>query len=119
MDDTVGLNIKSQMALIISKCETVTEKVEKLTEYKEEVVQEIDNVIDSIRSGYTYCEKCKKWYKNRAWAIKTKQEGKIIPCSSLLSLQTEAEISYLNEKVIRRYLECPVGHEQPYQRLEN
>ena len=118
MDDTVGLNIKSQMTLIINQCETVTEKVEQLTKLKEKTIQEIDSVINDIRAGYIYCEKCGKWYKNRAWDVKvTKEPRKVLSCITLGFL-AEPDIAYAEKDVIVRRLECPVGHLQPYQTLD-
>ena len=106
------------MALIISECETVTEKVEQLTKFKEKTIQEIDDVINNIRSGYTYCEKCGKWYKNRAWDVKTvKEPRKVLSCATL-GLLAEPDIAYAEKDVIVRRLECPVGHLQPYQTLD-
>ena len=69
MDD-IRLSVKPQMALVVDKCETATEKIEELTKFKEKIVQEIDDTINNISSGYIYCEKCGKWYKNRAWEVK-------------------------------------------------
>ena len=118
MDDTVGLNIKSQMTLIIAKCETVTEKVEQLTKFKEKAIQEIDNVINDISAGYIYCEKCGKWYKNRAWEVKViKEPRKVLSCVTF-HMTKESDIAYAGKDIIVRRLECPVGHLQPYQSLD-
>lgn len=118
MNDTVGLDIKSQMTLIINQCETVTEKVEQLTKFKEKTIQEIDNVINDIRAGYIYCEKCGKWYKNRAWLVKTtKEPRKVLSCTTFCTGE-EPDIVYAEKDVIVHRLECPVGHLQPYQALD-
>lgn len=118
MDDTVGLNIKSQMTLIINQCETVTEKVEQLTKLKEKTIQEIDNVINNISSGYAYCEKCRKWYKNRAWSVRvTKEPRKVLSCTTFCTGE-EPDMVYAEKNVVVRKLECPVGHLQPYRALD-
>ena len=118
MDDAVDLNIKSQMTLIINQCETVTEKVEQLTKLKEKTIQEIDNVINDISAGYIYCEKCGKWYKNRAWDVKTtKEPRKVLSCTTFCTGE-EPDIVYAEKDVIVHRLECPVGHLQPYQTLD-
>ena len=118
MDDAVDLNIKSQMTLIINQCETVTEKVEQLTKLKEKTIQEIDNVINDISAGYIYCEKCGKWYKNRAWETKIiKEPRKILSCVAF-STGEEPDIVYAEKDIIVRRLECPVGHLQPYQTFD-
>lgn len=118
MDDTVDLNIKSQMTLIIAKCETVTEKVEQLTKFKEKTIQEIDDVINNISSGYTYCEKCQKWYKNKGWEVKIlKEPRKVLSGATFRSTAAEPDIVYAEKNIIVRKLECPVGHLQPYQAL--
>ena len=118
MDDAVDLNIKSQMTLIINQCETVTEKVEQLTKLKEKTIQEIDNVINDIRAGYIYCEKCGKWYKNRAWEVKViKEPRKVLSCVTF-HMTKESDIAYAGKDIIVRRLECPVGHLQPYQTFD-
>lgn len=117
MDD-IRLNIKSQMALVVDKCETTTEKIEELTKFKEKIVKEIDDTINNISSGYVYCEKCGKWYKNRAWEVKvTKEPRKVLSCATF-KLKTEPDIVYAEKDIIVRRLECPVGHLQPYQTLD-
>ena len=118
MNDAVDLNIKSQMTLIINQCETVTEKVEQLTKFKEKTIQEIDNVINDIRAGYIYCEKCGKWYKNRAWDVKvTKEPRKVLSCATFCTGE-EPDIVYAEKDVIVHRLECPVGHLQADRTLE-
>ncbi len=118
MDDTVGLNIKSQITLIINQCETVTEKVEQLTKLKEKTIQEIDDVINNISSGYAYCEKCRKWYKNRSWSVKvTKEPRKVLSCTTFCTGE-EPDMVYAKKDVVVLKLECPVGHLQPYQALD-
>ena len=118
MDDAVDLNIKSQMTLIINQCETVTEKVEQLTKLKEKTIQEIDNVINDVRAGYIYCEKCGKWYKNRAWDVKVTKEPRKILSRTTFCTGEEPDIVYAEKDVIVHRLECPVGHLQPYQTLD-
>ena len=118
MDDTVDLNIKSQMTLIINQCETVTEKVEQLTKLKEKTIQEIDNVINDIRAGYIYCEKCGKWYKNRAWFVKTTKEPRKVLSYVTFNTNEEPNIDYAEKDILIRRLECPVGHLQPYQTFD-
>ena len=118
MDNTADLNIKSQMELIINQCETVTEKVEQLTKLKEKTIQEIDDVINNISAGYIYCEKCGKWYKNRAWDVKTtKEPRKVLSCTTFCTGE-EPDIVYAEKDVIVHRLECPVGHLQPYRTLD-
>ena len=73
MDDA-KLSVKSQMELVVDKCEKKKKKIEELTKFKEKIVQEIDDTINNISAGYIYCEKCGKWYKNRAWEVKVKKE---------------------------------------------
>lgn len=117
MDDT-GLNIKSQMALIIAECETVTEKVEQLTKFKEKTIQEIDDTINNISTGYVYCGKCGKWYKNRAWEVKTVKKPRKVLSYVTFSTGEGPNIDYAEKDIIVRRLECPVGHLQPYQSLD-
>ena len=117
MDDT-ELKVKLQAMKIVEKCETVTEKIEELTKLKEKIAQEIDNVINDIRAGYIYCEKCGKWYKNRAWLVKTTKESrKVLSCTTFCTGE-EPDIVYAEKDVIVHRLECPVGHLQPYQALD-
>ena len=117
MDD-IRLSVKPQMALVVDKCETATEKIEELTKFKAKIVQEIDDTINNISSGYIYCEKCGKWYKNRAWEVKIiKEPRKILSCATF-RMTEEPDIVYAEKDIIIRRLECPVGHLQPYQSLD-
>ena len=117
MDD-IRLSVKPQMALVVDKCETATEKIEELTKFKEKIVQEIDDTINNISSGYIYCEKCGKWYKNRAWEVKVIKEPRKVLSNVSFSTGEEPNIDYAEKDVIIRRLECPVGHLQPYQSLD-
>ena len=116
MDD-IRLSVKPQMALVVDKCETATEKIEELTKFKEKIVQEIDDMINNISSGYIYCEKCGKWYKNRAWEVKVIKEPRKV-LSATFRMPEEPDIVYAEKDIIIRRLECPVGHLQPYQSLD-
>ena len=116
MDD-IKLSVKPQMALVVDKCETATEKIEELTKLKARIVQEIDDTIDNISAGYVYCEKCGKWYKNRAWEVKVIKEPRKI-LSATFCMTEEPDIVYAEKDIIIRRLECPVGHLQPYQSLD-
>ena len=116
MDD-IRLSVKPQMALVVDKCETATEKIEELTKFKEKIVQEIDDTINNISSGYIYCEKCGKWYKNRAWEVKVIKEPRKV-LSATFRMMEEPDIVYAEKDIIIRRLECPVGHLQPYQSLD-
>ena len=117
MDD-IKLSVKPQMALVVDKCETATEKIEELTKLKVKIVQEIDDTIDNINTGYVYCEKCGKWYKNRAWEVKVIKEPRKVLSYITFSTEEEPNIDYAEKDVIIRRLECPVGHLQPYQSLD-
>ena len=116
MDDA-KLSIKSQMALVVDQCETATEKIEELIKFKEKIVKEIDDAINNISSGYVYCEKCGKWYKNRAWEVKVIKEPRKV-LSATFRMTEEPDIVYAEKDIIIRRLECPVGHLQPYQSLD-
>ena len=117
MDD-IKLSVKSQMALVADKCETATEKIEELTKLKEKIIKEINDTINNISMGYVYCEKCGKWYKNRAWEVKViKEPRKVLSCVTF-STGEEPDITYAEKDIIIRRLECPVGHLQPYQSLD-
>ena len=116
MDD-IRLSVKPQMALVVDKCETATEKIEELTKLKARIVQEIDDTINNISAGYVYCEKCGKWYKNRAWEVKIIKEPKKV-LSATFCMTKEPDIVYAEKDIIVRRLECPVGHLQPYQSLD-
>ena len=117
MDD-IRLSVKPQMALVVDKCETATEKIEELTKFKAKIVQEIDDTINNISSGYIYCEKCGKWYKNRAWEVKViKEPRKVLSCTTF-RMTEEPDIVYAEKDIIIRRLECPVGQLQPYQSLD-
>ena len=117
MDD-IRLSVKPQMALVVDKCETATEKIEELTKFKAKIMQEIDDTINNISSGYIYCEKCGKWYKNRAWEVKViKEPRKVLSCATFRMME-EPDIVYAEKDIIVRRLECPVGHLQPYQSLD-
>lgn len=117
MDD-IRLSVKSQIELIVDRCETVTEKIEELTKLKEKIVQELDDAINNISAGYIYCEKCDKWYKNRAWEVKTVKEPKKVLSCATFRMTEEPDIVYAEKDIIVRRLECPVGHLQPYQSLD-
>ena len=117
MADT-ELSVKSQMALVVDKCETTTEKIEELIKFKEKIIQEIDDTINNISSGYVYCEKCGKWYKNKAWEVKVIKEPKKILSCVTFSTGEEPDIAYAEKDIIMRRLECPVGHLQPYQTFD-
>ena len=117
MDDA-KLSVKPQMALVVDKCETATEKIEELTKFKAKIIQEIDDTIDNISAGYVYCEKCGKWYKNRAWEVKVIKEPRKVLSYITFSTGEEPNIDYAKKDVIIRRLECPVGHLQPYQSLD-
>ena len=116
MDD-IRLSVKPQMALVVDKCETATEKIEELTKLKAKIVQEIDDTINNISSGYAYCEKCGKWYKNRAWEVKVIKEPRKV-LSATFRMMEEPDIVYAEKDIIIRRLECAVGHLQPYQSLD-
>lgn len=116
MDD-IRLSVKPQMALAVDKCETATEKIEELTKLKAKIIQEIDDTIDNISAGYVYCEKCGKWYKNRAWEVKVIKEPRKV-LSATFRMTEEPDIVYAEKDIIIRRLECPVGHLQPYQSLD-
>ena len=117
MDD-IRLSVKPQMALVVDKCETATEKIEELTKFKAKIIQEIDDTIDNISAGYVYCEKCGKWYKNRAWEVKVIKEPRKVLSYITFSTGEEPNIDYAEKDIIIRRLECPVGHLQPYQSLD-
>ena len=117
MDD-IKLSVKPQMALVVDKCETATEKIEELTKFKTKIIQEIDDTIDNISAGYVYCEKCGKWYKNRAWEVKVIKEPKKVLSCATFRMTEEPDIVYAEKDIIIRRLECPVGHLQPYQSLD-
>ena len=117
MDDT-NFSVKSQMELVVDKCETATEKIEELTKFKAKIIQEIDDTINDIRAGYIYCEKCGKWYKNRAWFVKTTKEPRQVLSCTTFCTGEEPDIVYAEKDVIVHRLECPVGHLQPYQTLD-
>ena len=112
------LSVKSQMALVVDKCETATEKIEELIKFKEKTIQEIDDTINNISAGYVYCEKCGKWYKNRAWEVKVIKEPRKVLSYVTFSTGEEPDITYAEKDIIIRRLECPVGHLQPYQSLD-
>ena len=116
MDD-IRLSVKPQMALVVDKCETATEKIEELTKFKAKIMQEIDDTINNISTGYIYCEKCGKWYKNRAWEVKVIKEPRKV-WSATFRMMEEPDIVYAEKDIIVRRLECPVGHLQPYQSLD-
>ena len=113
----IKLSVKPQMALVVDKCETATEKIEELTKFKAKIIQEIDDTIDNISAGYVYCEKCGKWYKNRAWKVKVIKEPRKV-LSATFRMMEEPDIVYAEKDIIIRRLECPVGHLQPYQSLD-
>ena len=117
MDD-IRLSVKPQMTLVVDKCETATEKIEELTKLKARIVQEIDDTINNISTGYVYCEKCGKWYKNRAWEVKVIKEPRKVLSYITFSTGEEPNIDYAEKDIIIRRLECPVGHLQPYQSLD-
>ena len=117
MDDA-KLSVKSQMTLVVDKCETTTGKIEKLIKLKEKIIQEINDTINNISMGYIYCEKCGKWYKNRAWEVKTIKEPRKVLSYVTFSTDEEPNIDYAEKDIIIRRLECPVGHLQPYQSLD-
>ena len=117
MDDA-KLSVKPQMALVADKCETATEKIEELTKLKEKIIKEINDTINNISMGYVYCEKCGKWYKNRAWEVKVIKEPRKVLSYITFSTGEEPNIDYAEKDVIIRRLECPVGHLQPYQSLD-
>ena len=116
MDD-IRLSVKPQMTLVVDKCETATEKIEELTKLKAKIMQEIDDTINNISSDYIYCEKCGKWYKNRAWEVKVIKEPRKV-LSATFRMMEEPDIVYAEKDIIIRRLECPVGHLQPYQSLD-
>ena len=116
MDD-IRLSVKPQMALVVDKCETATEKIEELTKLKEKIIKEINDTINNISMGYVYCEKCGKWYKNRAWEVKVIKEPRKV-LSATFRMMEEPDIVYAEKDIIIRRLECPVGHLQPYQSLD-
>ena len=116
MDD-IRLSVKPQMALVVDKCETATEKIEELTKLKEKIIKEINDTINNISMGYVYCEKCGKWYKNRAWEVKVIKEPRKI-LSATFRMTEGPDIVYTEKDIIIRRLECPVGHLQPYQSLD-
>ena len=116
MDD-IRLSVKPQMTLVVDKCETATEKIEELTKLKARIVQEIDDTINNISAGYVYCEKCGKWYKNRAWEVKVIKEPRKV-LSATFRMTEEPDIVYAEKDIIVRRLECPVGHLQPYQAID-
>ena len=91
-------------------------KIEELTKFKKKIVQEIDDTINNISAGYVYCEKCGKWYKNRAWEVKAIKEPRKV-LSATFCMTEEPDIVYAEKDIIVWRLECPVGHLQPYQSL--
>ena len=112
------LSVKSQMALVVDKCETTTEKIEALVKFKEKIIQEINSTINNISAGYVYCEKCGKWYKNRAWEVKTVKEPRKVLSYVTFSTNEDLNIDYAKKDIVIRRLECPVGHLQPYQTFD-
>src|SRR5574344_1562330 len=95
----VELSVKSQMELVVDKCETATEKIEELIKFKEKTIQEIDDTLNNISAGYVYCEKCGKWYKNRAWEVKVIQEPRKI-LSATFRMTEEPDIVYAEKDII-------------------
>ena len=116
--NNIKLSVKSQMTLVADKCETATEKIEELTKLKEKIIKEINDTINNISMGYIYCEKCGKWYKNRAWEVKTVKEPRKVLSYVTFSTGEDPNIDYAEKDIIMRKLECPVGHLQPYQTLD-
>ena len=113
----IKLSVKPQMTLVVDKCKTENEKIEELTKLKAKIVQEIDDTINNISTGYVYCEKCGKWYKNRAWEVKVIKEPRKVSCATF-RMTEKPDIVYAEKDIIIRRLECPVGHLQPYQSLD-
>ena len=97
-----------ELDLIVNGDYSVVEKLNLITEYKEKILKEITDAIMKVKSGYTYCEKCKQWYKNKAWENETiteqRQYCKFMPYAEW----EQPEYDTAESKV--EYSVCPVGH---------
>lgn len=100
----------SELNLIVNGDYSVTKKLNLLTEYKEKVLKEISDAIMEVKSGYTYCEKCKQWYKNKAWEDETIEETR--EYCSFLPLAEWENPEYKNGVFVVTYSICPVGHKR-------
>ena len=96
--------------IIVNGDYSVVEKLNLITEYKEKVLEEIADAIMEVKSGYTYCEKCKQWYKNKAWENETVNEQREYCKFTLLAEWGQPEYTVGEFKV--EYSICPVGHKR-------
>ena len=111
----IEMNIRTGIASIMNNEDGATEKIEQLKKYKEKVLEEFNKAILDAQSGYTYCDRCKRWYRNNTWIVKAKKETR--RCLSFTPKAGE-EIVYGEKDVIMRKLECPAGHLQSYKELK-
>ena len=92
----------TELNLIVNGDYSVVEKLNLITEYKEKVLEEITDAIREVKSGYTYCKKCKLWYKNKAW------KNEMITEQRRYCKWDQPEYDTADFEV--EYSVCPVGH---------
>lgn len=100
----------TELNLIVNGDYSVSEKLNLISEYKERTLKEITDAIMEVKLGYTYCEKCKQWYKNKAWENETIEEQREYCKFRPLAEWEQPEYAIGEFKV--EYSICPVGHKR-------
>lgn len=100
----------SELSLIVNGDYTVVEKLKMIDEYKNKVLSEITDAKMEVKSGYTYCEKCKQWYKKKAWEEETVREKREF-CSFRPLAEWEQPEYDVGDFMVQ-YQICPMGHKR-------
>lgn len=90
---------------------TIAEKLEQLNSLKLSYNELIEHTKETITKDYHYCEKCKDWYKRKAYDIGVRHR-KELRCTNPLTGGYLDDYEYEEIIVEEMYHECPKGHQE-------
>lgn len=104
----VYMDYKMTISEIVNGSYKVTEKQKLLNDLRKQFLEELENAHEEIKKGYKYCEKCKEFYKEKAWEHEVKQEMREV-CTSYNWCEFD-DPRYENQMCTVHYSICPMGH---------
>ena len=87
---------------------TVREKKELLYKFKNNINKEIKEVDKQIVDGFTYCPKCREWYRDKTWETDIIKEIRNICTYHDAGYGDDDRYEDVNCTVT--YMICPLGH---------
>lgn len=79
-----------------------------LEQYKQQQLCAVEKAVKEVTADYTYCSKCKQWYKKKAWDVEEVKENRSY-CKSWGLAEWDVP-EYEDVPYCVEYSVCPVGH---------